>query len=161
MDSTAKERIFTGLVLVFCFAILAWLNGRHIGSGAGQVALYSLLAFLLALAFLAGIGGLILAADKPLHSSSGYLGALDAVGRGFIIILPFTLLAILAEFIFKWGATQAFTQAGIMTAGAAVGMEVMRKSGQKAKYMIAPMAGAIVFSMAWIGYSALFGKMVG
>jgi hypothetical protein len=161
MDGWDKERIFTGGVLLFCFAILAWLNGRHIGGGAGQVALYSLLAFLLALAFLAGIGGLILVADPPLRKSSGYPSALDAVGRGFLIILPFTLLAILAEFIFKWGATQAFTQAGIMTAGAAVGMEVMRRSGQKIRYMIIPMVGAIAFSMAWIGCSALFTKAAG
>jgi len=160
MDAAAKERVFTGVVVLFCFTALAWLNGRNIGSGAGQEALYTFLGVLLALAFLAGLAGLILAFDAPVRDSSGYPGAWDAVARGFLTIIPFTVLAILAELLFKWGATQAFTQAGIMTAGAAVGMEVMRRSGQKVKYMVVSMVGAFAFSMAWIGFSALFVKVV-
>ena len=158
MDSAARDRYVSGLVVVFCFAVLSWLNGRYVGAGAGQVALYTLLGLALALVCLTGLAGLILASDAPLRRDAGWPGAFGAVARGFLILLPFTLLALLAELAFKWGAAQAFTQAGIMTSGAAVGAEVMRRSGQKLKYMIAPMAGAFAFSILWIAFSYLFAK---
>jgi hypothetical protein len=161
MDTTARDRVFSGLVITFCFAVLAWLNGRYVGVGGGQVALYSLLGLALALACLAGLAGLVLASDAPLRREAGWPGALDAVARGFLILLPFTLLALLTELFFGWGAAQAFTQAGIMTSGAAVGAEVMRRSGQKLKYMVAPMLGVFTFSILWIAFSALFRKVAG
>jgi len=34
---------------VACFAVLAWLNGRLVGDGAGQVALYTIIGLVLAL----------------------------------------------------------------------------------------------------------------
>ena len=161
MDSAARDRIVSGLVVVFCFAVLSWLNGRYVGAGAGQVALYTLLGLALALVCLTGLTGLILASDAPLRRESGWPGALDALTRGFLTLVPFTLLALLAELLFSWGAAQAFTQAAIMTSGAAVGVEVMRRSGQKPKYMIAPMLGAFAFSILWIAFSALFQKVAG
>ncbi len=151
----------SGLVVMACFLLLAWLNGRQVASGAAQVALYSLIGVALALSLLAALGGLVLAVDTPLRQASGYPGALDAVARGFLVILPFTVLALLAEFIFGWGATQAFTQAGIMTSGAAVGMELMSGGEPRVRYMVVPMLGAFAFSAAWIAFSALFQKVAG
>jgi hypothetical protein len=159
--TTARDRLFSGLVIAFCFAVLAWLNGRYVAEGRGQVAAYSILGWILALACLAGLAGLIMASDAPLRREAGWPGALDALTRGFLTLLPFTLLALLSELVFKWGAAQAFTQAAIMTSGAAVGVEVIRRSGQKVKYMIAPMLGAFVFSILWIAFSALFQKVAG
>ncbi len=161
MDRAQVERITSGLIILACFALLAWLNGRYVGSGAGQVAVYTLLGLVLALACLAGLAGLVLAGNAPLRQSSGYMGAWDAVARGFLTVIPFTVLALLADLAFGWNAATAFIQAAIMTSGAAVGVEVMRRSGQKLTYIIVPMAGAFAFSIIWIAYSAIFSKAVG
>jgi len=161
MDKAQAERIAYGMAVLSCFALLAWLNGRYVGSGAGQVALYTLLGLVLITICLAGLAGLVLVVNAPLRQSLGYMGAWDAVARGFLTVIPFTVLALLADLAFGWNAATAFMQAAIMTSGAAVGAEVMRRSGQKLTYMIVPMAGAFAFSIAWIAFSAIFSKAVG
>lgn len=161
MHEARTERIAYGLLIVACFSILSWLNGRYVGSGAGQVATYTALGLIIALACLAGLAVLLFAVNPPLRQGPGYLGAWDIVARGFLTVTPFTLLAMLADLVFGWNAATAFMQAAIMTSGAAVGVEVMRRSGQKILYMIVPMAGAFIFSIIWIAYSALFTKAVG
>jgi len=160
MDRSQGERIAAVLAVLACFAVLAWLNGRYVGSGAGQVATYTLLGLLLAIACLAGLAGLVLAASPSLRPA-GYRGALDAVSRGFLIVIPFTALALLADLAFGWNAATAFVQAAIMTSGAAVGVEVMRGGDKKLRYLAVCTAGAFAFSMAWIGFSALFTKAAG
>lgn len=150
-----------GLAVLACFAVLAWLNGRYAASGAGQVALYTLLGLLLAIVFLAGLAGLVLASAPHLRQGPGYTGALDAVSRGFLIVIPFTALALLSDLAFGWGAATAFVQAAIMTSGAAVGVEVIRDGDKKIRCLAVCMAGAFAFSIAWIGFSALFTKAVG
>jgi len=161
MDKAQAERITSGICVLSCFAILSWLNGRYVGSGAGQVAAYTFIGLLLALSCLAGLAGLLLLVNPSLRQGAGYTGALDAVARGYLVAVPFTLLALLAYLAFGWGAATAFIQAAIMTSGAAVGAELMRRAGQKITLMIAPMAGAFAFSIIWIAYSAIFTKAVG
>ncbi|MDY6794159.1 MAG: hypothetical protein SWK76_02575 [Actinomycetota bacterium] len=129
MEGSQGERVAAGLAVMSCFAVLAWLNGRYVGSGAGQVALYTLIGLLIAVAFLAGLAGLVLAANPDLRRGPGYGGALDMVARGFLVAIPFTALALLADLAFGWNAATAFLQAAIMTSGAAVGVEIMRRAG--------------------------------
>jgi hypothetical protein len=161
MDGAQTERMaYAGIVLA-CFAILSWLNGRYVGQGAGQVAAYTILGLLIACACLAALAALALVADPALRSGPGYAGGLEVVARGFLIVIPFTLLALLADLAFGWNAATAFIQAAIMTAGAAVGVELSRRGEPKLRYMIICMAGAFAFSIIWIAYSAIFAKAAG
>ncbi|MBC7246421.1 MAG: hypothetical protein H5T73_01410 [Actinobacteria bacterium] len=160
MDRALTERIVCGLLILACFTVLAWLNGRYVVVGAGQVALYTILGLLVIAACLAGLAGLVLAVHPPLRRGPGYVGGLDAVARGYLIAIPFTALALLADLAFGWNAATAFIQATIMTSGAAVGAELMRSSGQQMRLMVIPMAGSFVFSGIWIAYSAIFSKAV-
>ena len=160
MDRAQAERMANGLTVLSCFALLAWLNGRYVGSGAGQVATYTLIGFFLAAACLAGLAALMLTVNPSLRQGPGYMGAWDAVALGFLTIIPFTLLALLADLAFGWNAATAFIQAAIMTSGAAVGAELSRRSGAKMIYMLAPVAGAFAFSIIWIAYLAIFAKAV-
>lgn len=155
------ERAFGGAVLLLCFSTLAWLNGRYVGSGAGQVALYAILGVALFFLFLAGLTGLVYASASHLRPG-GFSGAWDAVARGLLLLVPLTVLALLADLFFGWNSALAFTQAGIMTSGAAVGAEVMRHGGgKKPLQMIVPVAGAFCFSIIWIAYSFIFTRVVG
>ena len=161
MDRAQTERIVNGGIVLACFCVLSWLNGRYVGAGAGQVAAYTILGLAIACACLAGLAALTLVADPSLRSGPGYAGGLEVVARGYLIVIPFTLLALLADLAFGWNAATAFMQAAIMTSGAAVGVEIMRRSGQKITYMLIPMAGAFAFSIIWIAFSAIFSKAVG
>ena len=161
MDKAQTERIaYSGIVLA-CFAILSWLNGRYVGTGAGEVAAYTFIGLFLAAACLCGLAALNLAADPSLRSSGGFSAAWDVVARGYLLAIPFTLLALLSELVFGWYAATAFIQAAIMTSGAAVGVELSRRAGPKMRYMIICMGGAFAFSIIWIAYSAIFAKAVG
>lgn len=161
MDKPGAERVVNGLVVLSCLALLSWLYGRYVGSGAGQVAAFTVIGLALALSCLAGLAALLLAASPSLRQGAGFGGAWGAVARGFLLLVPFALLALLADLAFGWGAATAFMQAAIMTSGAAVGAELSRSSRQKMRLMLLPMAGAFAFSIAWIAYSAVFAKAVG
>jgi hypothetical protein len=155
------QRILTSLVVVACLAVLAWLNGRLVGSGAGQVALYTVLGLVLALLGLAALAGLNLAADRSVLGPWGYGAVWGLVARGFLVILPFTLLALLTELVYGWQAAPAFIQASIMTSGAATGAELMRRAGRKTRYVIVSMMVAFVLCAAWTVFSYVFQKVAG
>jgi len=161
MDRAQTERIaYTGTVLT-CFAVLSWLNGRYVGSGAGEVAVYTILGLVIAAACLFGLAALNLAAEPSLRSTGGLPGSWDMVARGYLLSLPFAMLALLADLAFGMYAATAFMQAAIMTSGAAVGVELSRRAGSKLKYMLICMGGAFAFSIIWIIYSFIFSKAAG
>ncbi len=147
--------------IVSSFLVLAWLNGRDIDPRAGFVALYTFLFACLAVLALAGIGAAIYAFNARLRSASGYSAIMGTVARGFLMMLPFMVLALLAELFLGWNAAQVFTQAGIITCGSAVGAEVVRMSGGKIVHIVAPVAGAFIFSFLWMLLSAALQAAVG
>jgi hypothetical protein len=140
--------------IVASFIILAWLNGRDIDASAGFVTLYTVLFSGLAVLALAGIGGSIYAFNPWLRAASDYPTIMGIVARGFLMILPFMLLALVAELFLDWNSAQVFTQAGIMACGSVVGAEVVKSSGGKIMHMVAPVAGAFIFSFLWMLLSA-------
>ena len=149
-----STRILYWCAVVFSFAVLAWLNGRAIDARAGFVAVYTLCLLAFALLALAGMGGLLYAFNKPMRESRGFSAAMDSVARGFMALLPFMLLALLAELFLDWNAAQVFTQSGIMICGSVVGVEAMKTGGGKAARIIPPVAGAFAFSFLWMLLSA-------
>ena len=140
--------------VVLSFAILAWLSGRAIDPRAGFVSVYTICLLAFALAALAGLGGLIYACNPTARRRLGFSSVLDALAGAFLMLLPFMLLALVAELFLDWNAAQAFTQAGIMTAGAAAGMEMVRLSEGKMVHVVVPLLGAFLFSMLWLIFSA-------
>lgn len=140
--------------VIFCFAVLAWLNGRGIDSRAGFVSVYTICLLAFALLALAGLGSLIYAFNPVIRERYGFSIILNALARAFMTMLPFMFLALVAELFLDWNAAQVFTQAGIMTCGALVGTEVVRFSGGKMIHIIVPMAGAFLISLLWMLLSA-------
>jgi len=154
-------RIVASLLVLGCFAVLAWLNGRVVGEGAGQVAIYTAIGFALTLLGVAAVTGLNLAADPGTLGPWGYGAVWGAVVRGFLVVLPFTVMALLAQLVYDWPAAQAFIQASIMTGGAAAGAEVMRQAGRKTRYLVVSTIVAFVFSGVWVVFTYAFQKVAG
>lgn len=139
---------------IICFAILGALTGRHINSAAGFMLAYAVFSALIAWVCLTGLAGLLYASNGQVRQQHGWPGVTQAVAKGMLLIFPFTALALIAEVALGWNATLAFTSAGIMTAGAAVGAEMMKLGGGRLVNMILPTLGASGLSSVWIMLSA-------
>jgi hypothetical protein len=156
MGQRRAQTIATSLVVVVCFAVLAWLSGRYLGGTAGQVALYTVMGLILLLLGMFALTGLNLAADSAVFKPWGFWAVWGVVVRGFLIVVPFTLLALLAELAYHWQAAPAFIQASLMTSGAAAGAELMRRAAPRTRYVVVSMIVAFVFCMAWTGFTYVF-----
>jgi hypothetical protein len=73
----------------------------------------------------------------------------EAAASGFLLMLPFAILALAAEILLGWKASQVFSSAGLMTACGAVGVEVGRRGGGKLRSMLVPTVTAFLLSTAW------------
>ena len=137
------------------FAILGALTGRQ----AGPEPLNLLGGALAGVVFQAiGLGALalLLWAWNPItRKAVGPGGVSAAVNRGALLFVPFAVLGTLADLGLGWNAVQAFTSAGIMSSGAAVGAEVGKLGGGRVRSMIIPAAWCLVLTMAWIFGSSL------
>lgn len=74
----------------------------------------------------------------------------EAVGTGMLFMIPFTVLAILAQLLLSWNAVMPFASAAIMTASATAGTEVMKKGARGLKNILMPSIIAFVFSTGWM-----------
>lgn len=76
--------------------------------------------------------------------------AREAVKSGMLFMIPFTVLAVLAQFALGWNAVMPFASAAIMTAAATSGTEVMKRGAQGIKNVMLPSVLAFVFSTMWM-----------
>jgi hypothetical protein len=74
----------------------------------------------------------------------------EAVGAGMLFMVPFTVLAVLAQFLLGWDAVMPFASAAVMTSVATAGSEVMKKGAQGIKNMIIPSVVAFLISTGWM-----------
>jgi hypothetical protein len=82
------------------------------------------------------------------------------VMRGFLLLLPYAVLAFLARSLLGWEATAAFTAAGLMTACAAIGAEVGRLGGSKLTAMLLPMLAGSALSAIWVGATSALAALL-
>lgn len=133
-----------------CFAVLGALTARQ----AGLDPLNLLGGALGGVAFQAvGLGVMVLllwAFNPGARKQHGMGGMSSAVDRGFILLLPFTVLAALADLALGWNAVQAFASAGIMSSGAAVGAELGKLGGGRLRSMLLPTGWCFVLTMVWV-----------
>jgi hypothetical protein len=131
---------------VLAFAAFGGLVGWRMGAsalstGAGVVAGA---AFAFAGAYL-----LVLALAR-VNRGLGRVAVIEAAATGFMLILPFAILALAAEILLGWKASQVFSSSGLMTAFAAVGVEVARRGGGRLRSMLVPTVTAFLLSTAWV-----------
>ena len=141
--------LYRGLTVV-CFAVLGWLTGQHLERGGGLAVVFAALGVLFGLLGL-GVMGWILDLSAPAARRTHGQGAIQgAVSRGFLLLLPFTVLALVAEVGLGWNTVQAFASAGIMLAGAAVGAEMGKLEEGRPLLALAPALAAAALAFAWM-----------
>jgi hypothetical protein len=88
--------------------------------------------------------------NRDLIDNAGKHFAKEAVQKGMLFMIPFTVLAMLAFFILKWNAIMPFASAAITTSSAIAGAEVMQKGGKSLRNIIIPTLLGMLFSTAWM-----------
>jgi len=76
--------------------------------------------------------------------------AREAVGSGMLFMVPFTVLAALAQLVLGWDAVMPFASAAIMTSAATAGTEALKKGAQGTKNVMIPSALAFLLSTGWM-----------
>lgn len=138
---------------VLAFAAFGALVGTRISANlvavAAAVIIGALFAFLAAhvLVLVLGLVHPHLGADK-VH---------EAAAIGLLLLLPFAVLALAAELLLGWNASQVFSSAGLMTACGAVGVELGRRGGTGLRSVLLPTVIAFLLSAAWVSLSAMAG----
>lgn len=88
--------------------------------------------------------------NPALRVDSGRQFAREAVGSGMLFMIPFTVLAALAQLGLGWDAVMPFASAAVMTSAATAGTEAMKKGAQGAKNVMIPSAIAFLLSTGWM-----------
>ncbi len=89
-------------------------------------------------------------ANRELRQQKGPAFSKVMVSRGMFYMLPFVILAALAQYVLGWNAGMSFASAAIMTAGASTGMEAIKEGAQGAKNVLIPTIVGTLASTAWM-----------
>ena len=147
------------LPAVACFFILMLLAVYRLADEGAFVLVASVAAGAVGWLFMFVLEWLVYGLDVSARQARGRAGIARAVGRGFLLLIPFTLLAILAVLRLQWDAALPFACAGIMTAGSAAGAELTEVGDRQAIHWVLPMLAAAAFSTGWIALCALLGTL--
>ena len=98
---------------------------------------------------LAPLRWLLYLANPGVRKEHGYAGIRKAVGAGFLTMVPFALLALVAEVLFGWDALTAFAMAGMMAGSGAAALEVARLGGRTIPNLLIGVVHGFALSMIW------------
>lgn len=96
------------------------------------------------------VGVLVLVFNSGNRQETGNGFAREAVSQGMLFMVPFTVLAVLAQVILGWDAVMAFVSAAVMTAAASAGTEAMKRGAKGIKNVLLPSAVAFLVSTCWM-----------
>jgi hypothetical protein len=135
---------------LLCFATLAGLAAYRGNPSVKPVAIAAIGGLVVAWVCLWLFGRLLYAFNGAVRKKYGWEGVWQAVGRNFVFLVPYTVLALLADTVLGWNASLTFASAGIMTSGGAVGAELAGMGGGKWANMLLPMVGGMGFTLLWM-----------
>lgn len=142
MDKT--ERAVSPIWAVLCFGLA---GGQSAAPWRGPLAI--VLATMAGLMLGALMLGLLHVGLALLLGRIGWRNVRNAIARGFLLMVPFIILAFAARWILGWYGTDAFISAGILTSAAGVGSELARYGGNRLWSAVLPMLGGVVLASVW------------
>ena len=140
---------------LLCFATLAGLAAYRGNPSVKPVAVAAIGGLAAAWLCLWLFGRLLYTFNGAVRHKYGWDGISQAVGRNFLLLIPYTVLALLADTVLGWNASLTFASAGIMTSGSAVGAELMGMGGGKVANLLLPVFGGMGFTMLWMVIGSL------
>ncbi len=143
------------LLRTLCFATLGALTAQNISPTFVARLGGAVLAVLLQVVVLAATGWLLYLVNPHIRHAYGYRGIQTALARGFLLLIPYTVLAAFADLGLAWHAVQTFTAAGMLSAAAATGAELAELGGGRMVNIILLTGVASVLSIVWIALSTL------
>lgn len=145
----------TGLIQYLCFAIFGALTARHISDDWFTIAGGVFLGIILAVAGSFAMAGFLSITNPQVQKQHGFMGLWRSVNTGFIMLVPFTLLAMVSELALDWSAVQVFASAGIMTVGATIGVEMSKLGKHGFITGLLPSAAAFALSATCMALGTL------
>jgi hypothetical protein len=104
---------------------------------------------------------LLLALFNPqARQQAGLRGLRGAISRGFVMLVPFTVLAAASHFWLHWNAAQVFTSSGLMAAGASAGYEIVKIGGGRIAGTILPTLWFFLMSAGWMLLAGLLAELI-
>lgn len=139
------------------FGVLGGLSGAHAPGGAIGSLLGAVIATLGGFAMVGFLKGLLGVVNRGRVADPAVVAR--AVDDAFLLLLPYALLAALAEGMFGWSAVQAFSAAGLMSAAGLAGGGMLAHGGRPLpNLLVATVAGALA-SSAWMTLASLAGGL--
>ena len=150
MSALTKEQLLEilrdGSIALVCIITLNALCGG---------AVLAILATPLMLLCLLPLVLLLLLLNPQARRQNGWAGVATTIPRGFIMLVPFTVLALFARFWLHWDSAQLFASSGLMAVGAAIGFELAKIGGGRFTGAILPALWFALLSIIWMLFSAL------
>lgn len=146
-------RLAQGLAL----GLFGGLSGVQAPGGAVGALLGAVVATLGGLALIGTLKGLLGAVNRGrVVDTADIARAIDAA---FLLLLPYALLAALAEGVFGWSAVQAFASAALMSAAGLAGAGLIALGGRPLpNLLLAALLGALA-GAAWMTLASFAGAI--
>jgi hypothetical protein len=149
-----------GLVLIpLSFTVFGLLLGAQAHGGMATLVgavgglLFGLLVVLVA-------GGVLSLSHAELRARPALIAR--ALSEGAALLLPFAILALVAELGLHWSAVQVFASSGLMASMSASGAAATKHGGKGGMLgTVLPMAAGGVLMVLWMGVGVLLSMMGG
>ena len=139
------------------FGVFGGLSGAHAPGGVIGSALGAVIATLGGLAVVGLLKGLLGVINRGRVTDPAIVAR--AVDDAFLLLLPYALLAALAEGMFGWSAVQAFSAAGLMSAAGLAGGGVIAHGGRPLPNLLLPALLMLAVTAGWMLLAGFAGSI--
>ena len=161
--AAAPQPTYRGWNLL-CFAVLGFLAGRSAHQSGWPLAIWVGAGWLFGLVALGVLSIPLRLLYYDLVMARGSRAIPSGISQGFLSLIPFTVLAVMADVFLGWNATAAFTSAGLMFCGGATVTAFSKLNPQAKKSLVAsvvPSLAAAGLAFAWMIGVALLHRALG
>jgi len=138
-----------GLLRLLAWAMFGGLAARLITSDPDTILGACVVGAIAGVVLLTPLRLMLWVANPTVRKEHGWAGIRKAVGAGFVTIVPFALLALVAELLLGWNALTAFAMAGMAASSGAAAMEVARLGGKTIPNLLIGVFHGLGLSLVW------------
>jgi hypothetical protein len=154
-------RSTSGSLRTICLAVLGGLTAMHVSEAPHILAAGAFAGVLVGAVGVMLLRWMLSTANPALDAKPGTGAIRAAIDKGFLMLLPFTALAAVAELLLGWNAVQAFSCAALLTAATAATSEVVALGGGRLRNAVIATVIGTALSTAWIIGSMFLGALQG